>query len=275
MPRIADILIRVRDTLSDPSGDRWTDARLLRLVDEAQKDLAKRSLLLRTRIGISLLSDIATYEIADDCIHFLRFINEDGVPLTVFTHEQMDDLDSGWEIVTGAEVTHIIFDKLNPRRFKVYPIPSAVDDGDGEAFLTSDFGVVTVVDDDVVDDFGVTASITTSATLTATWNSDFGVLTDMSTIFQSMTVYYYKYPAEINAIDIVPSVLEIDAVYDKAIKNYVVGEALLDDKDTQDVTLGRSKKKEYREERKEASKDSSKDFNRAPQRATKYIGGFE
>ena len=52
MTRIANILTRVRDSLSDPSKDRWTDERLLRLIDEAQKDLAKKSLLLRTKIGV-------------------------------------------------------------------------------------------------------------------------------------------------------------------------------------------------------------------------------
>jgi len=275
MGRVADILTRVRDSLSDDAGDRWTDARLLRLIDEAQKDLAKKSLLLRSKIGVALLADINVYQLPDDTIHFLRFVNADGEEIPVVTHEEMDKLNFGWEIVTGTEIEYIVYDKLNPRMFKVYPIPSAADDGDGESFTTSDFGVVTLSEDDAVDDFGIATSITTSATLTATWNSDFGVLTDMSSVFQSIVVYYYRYSTLIDAIDIAPSVMEIDAIYDRAIKLYVVGEALLDDKDTQDVTLGRSRKKEYREDRDKASSDSSKDFNRATQRRTTYNSGFQ
>jgi len=273
--RIADILTRVRDSLSDSTGDRWTEARLLRLIDESQKDLAKKALLLRTKIGVSLLADINTYELPEETIHTIRFVNEDGEPITTMTHEQMDALDFGWETRTGSTIEYIVYDKVNPRQFKVYPIPTTADDGAGESFLATDFGVVTLVDDDGVDDFGVVTTITTSATLTATFSSDFGVLTDMSSIFQSITVYYYRYPTDIDAVDIAPSVLEIDEIYDRAIKNYVVGESWLDDKDTQDVTLGRSKKKEYRTERDDARKDSAKDFTRAPKRRTQYNDGFQ
>lgn len=276
MGRIADILERVRDSLSDPNGDRWTDARLLRLIDEAQRDLAKKSLLLREKIGVSLLADIAVYELPVDTIHFLRFVNSEGEEIVSKTHEQMDKLDPGWEIRTGSSVEYIVYDKLNPRQFKIYPIITASDDGAGETFLLSDYGVVTAIDDDTLSgDFGVSASITTSATLTATWSSIYGVMTDMSTIYQSIVVYYYRYPQTINAIDIAPSELEIDAIYDRAIKLYVIGEALLDDKDTQDVTLGRSRKKEYREDRDVAKKDSSKDFTRAPRRRSSYNNGFD
>ena len=42
MARIEEILVRVRDTLSDPNKERWSDERLLRLMDEAQKDVAKQ-----------------------------------------------------------------------------------------------------------------------------------------------------------------------------------------------------------------------------------------
>lgn len=275
MGRVADILERVRDSLSDSTGDRWSDARLLRLIDEAQKDLAKKSLLLREKIGVSLLADISVYELPTDTIHTQRFVNAEGEEIVCKTHEQMDKLDPGWEIRTGDEVEYIVYDKLNPRQFKIYPIITASDGGAGETFLTDDYGVVTAVDEDtVLDDYGVAASITTSATLTATWSSVYGVVTDESTIYQSIVVYYYRYPVEINAIDIAPSELEIDAIYDRALKLYVVGEALLDDKDTQDVTLGRSRKKEYREDRDTAKKDSSKDFTRAPRRRSSYNDGF-
>lgn len=271
MPRIADIITRVRDTLSDPAGDRWTDTRLLRLIDEAQKDICKKSLLLRERVGVAIIAGIATYQLSERTIHFLRFVDDEGSELEVISHEEMDKLDSDWEIREGPEIERIVYDKLNPRQFKVYPIPSAAFDGATETFILGDFGVVALVEGDVADDFGVVSSVTETSLLSATFTSLFGVTTGMSSTESSLIVYYYRYPRTlVTTLD----TLEVDSVYDRAIKNYVIAEAFLDDKDTQDVGLGRDKRQQYDQERLEAAKDSSLDFNRAARRKTKYTSGF-
>lgn len=269
--RIADIITRVRDTLSDPNADRWSDARLIRLVDEAQKDIAKKSLLLRERIGFSILAGINAYELSENTIHFMRFVNDKGEELEVITHEQMDKLDTDWEIRVGPKVERIVYDKLNPRQFKVYPIPSSAFDGATETFLIGDFGVVSIVEGDATSDFGVVGSVSNTALLTSSFTSPFGITTGMSSVEQALTVYYYRYP---NTVTQLTDQLEIDYVYDIAIKNYVIGEAFIDDKDTQDVGLGQDKRQQYHLERIEAAKDSSLDFNRASRRETKFTTGF-
>lgn len=271
--RIADILTKVRDSLSDSTGDRWSDDRLLRLIDEAQKDLCKKSLLLRDKVTKSLYAGVSTYEMPENAIHTLRFTDSDGNFIPVKTHEQMDILDPGWEVVTGETVKYIVYDKLKPRYFKVYPIPE-LDDGPADSFITSDYGVVATSEGDAVDDYGVVATISSTSLEPTSFDSDYGVLVGMTSEFQSLIIYYYRYSVDINAIDIAPSVLEIDHIYDKAIKHYVVSEALRDDKDTQDMTVSRDHKKDYTDEREDARVDSGKDFTRASRRETQYNNGF-
>ena len=58
MSRISSIIIRTRDTLADPEGDRWSDERLLRLIDEAQKDICRRAKLLRTKKNIPIINGV-------------------------------------------------------------------------------------------------------------------------------------------------------------------------------------------------------------------------
>jgi len=69
MGRIADILTRVRDSLSDPDADRWSDARLLRLIDEAQKDIATKNKLLRTTVNIQLFIDKNIYDLPSEAVN--------------------------------------------------------------------------------------------------------------------------------------------------------------------------------------------------------------
>ena len=46
MSRVAKILTRVRDSLADPDADRWSNARLIRLFNEAM-DVPRLSWLRR------------------------------------------------------------------------------------------------------------------------------------------------------------------------------------------------------------------------------------
>ena len=59
--RIADILTRARDSLADPNKERWSDDRLLRLLDEGQKHFAREAKLLKATSIINLFPDQATY----------------------------------------------------------------------------------------------------------------------------------------------------------------------------------------------------------------------
>lgn len=273
MGRIADILTRVRDSLADEDEERWTTARLLRLVDEAQKDIATKAKLLRTKTVVSIIGLQAEYQLPSDAFLLTRVVNSDGAPLPIVSHDYMDELDPSWETTTGSTIEYIVFDKQNPGWLKVYPIPLESDGG--EIFTATDYGVTATVEDDIVTpDYGVVADVSTNSTESKEFNSVYGVMTGMVSAIASLTVYYRHKPATINAIDISPSVLEIDDKWDKAIKHYVVGTALRDDQDTQNRAVGNDELMIYGGELGEAKSISAKNNAIQPPHQTTYNPGI-
>ena len=197
MARIEDILTRVRDTLADPNKERWTDERLMRLMDEAQKDVAKQSKILKGTYELAIQSGIATYTLPDDMWLLTRATYGDvEIPLvsydrqdervrklTLADRRQRDSSErtvndfnwnygSTWELDTGSDVQSLIYDQRNINEIRVYPIPDdSISDysypfenaGYVETTTTvpdSELGVLTGVEDpdSLADIYGVTTS---------------------------------------------------------------------------------------------------------------------
>lgn len=353
MSRIDDILLRVRDTLADPLGDRWPTDRLLRLVDEAQKDICRRAKLLRTKVDIPVYEGQATYTLPNNLLLLDRVLfNTKALPL--IDHVKMDEKDLGWETDIG-NVSAVIFDKQNRSTIKLYPIP-VVDTTAGEYefvpavwledieynldnygiitqgeigdVVDSDYGITSDIDslyyvyvppncscdnlmlieDDISSDFGLVSEILTlekdfvandsSYGVTVSidnyaidydfgvlatikdedfsyenFNSDFGILTSWTVSNSLLTIYYLKKP---NTITDVTDELEIDDIFDNAIKYYVTGKALRDDMDTQNRIVGNEELNFYTRELQEAITDDFLDFTRndGKQYYVSYKGGI-
>lgn len=352
MSRIDDILLRVRDTLADPLGDRWPTPRLLRLIDEAQKDICRAAKLLRTRVEISVYSNQATYKLPNDLL-LLDKVLYNNKPLPLIDHVKLDEKDPAWELTTG-ETQYCVYDKQNRGTIKLYPIPivdttageyefvpavwledieynldnygiitqgeigDVVDSDYGitsdidslyyvyvppncscdnlmliEDDISSDFGLVseiltlekdfvandssygvTVSIDDyaIANDFGVLATIKDEDFSYENFNTDFGILTSWTVSNSLLTVYYLKKP---NTIMDVTDELEIDDIFDSAIKYYVTGKALRDDMDTQNRVVGNEELNFYTRELQEALTDDFLDFarNDGKQYYVSYKGG--
>ena len=128
MNRIAKILKRVRYSLADLDGDRWSDDRLLALIDEVQIDIAVKNNLLRTKVNTAIVLDINEYKLPNNAVNITRIINNEGTRIRIRSHAQMDEIDPLWETTKGSIVEYIVFDKQDPGQFKVYPIPTVSDD---------------------------------------------------------------------------------------------------------------------------------------------------
>ena len=110
--RVADIITRARDTLADPKKERWSDDRLLRLLDEAQKDLARQTSLLKGYSSIRLEPFKATYAMPEDCWRLTRAHFAEQY-LQLFSHESLDKLDLAWYTKQGSTLQALVFDQRN------------------------------------------------------------------------------------------------------------------------------------------------------------------
>lgn len=351
MGRVEEIIVKARDTLADPNGDRWADERLIRLIDEAQKDVCRRAKLLRTRKDIAIYNGRATYTLPSDMLLLDRvLLNGDLLPFK--SHLEMDRSLSVWEDDTGMP-QYLVYDKQNRQEVKLYPIPAnlAADTytfsspgyfedtsyvldafgtitdaptGDSiagdygfttdvdyidylfnqdsgtcdpytflDAEIDSDYGIVSVWTTEIKDtgehdenygvvvgieglsqnsDYGVLVSLKQDGITVENFDKgDYGVTTDISETFDSLTVYYLKKPTSITSLG---DDIEIDDSFDSALKYYVVGKALRDDMDTQNRTVGNEELQFYDRELRQAIKDDVVDFTRSVQYKAKYQGAF-
>ena len=270
MSRISNILLRARDTLADPNGDRWSDDRLLRLLDEAQKDICRRAKLLRTSADVYIFANVATIDLPEDLLLLDRVLFKgDFVPLA--SHLEMDKISNNWETDTGTIVSKIIYDKQSRHKIKVYPI---LTDVDVETYInTSEYGFLTDISGLTNDsEYGVLTELTQGG-VTEIFNTPYGITTEIVEASTVLTVYYLKKPTEINSVTL--STLEIDDIFDSALKYFIVGKALRDDMDTQNRVVGNEELGFYDRELKEAIKDDSMDFTRAnTQYTVQYQGGI-
>lgn len=258
MSRIEDIIKDVRGTLADPEAKRWSPARLIQLVDAAQKDICRQAKILRKRVYINLQPGIAEYSLPDDAIRLERILYN-GKLVNIKTHAEMDKEVQDWEAKFSTEVKVVIYDKLNLKDIRVYPVPKVLD-----------------VDVPVSPLTGIVVS------LAGFYMQDIlGILTDLEIsedeIIHSevptenyLMIQYSRYPTTITKIT---DTLEISSLYDKAIQHYVAGRALKDDMDAQNRTAGNEELAMYERELNEAKIDNSYDTTQKPV-TTEYRGAF-
>ncbi len=171
--RIADILTRVRDSLADPNKERWSDDRLLRLLDEGQKHFAREARLLKSSTTLPIVQGQALYALPDTCWLITRVsLGGKAIPLQSF--DGLDETTPYWYTETGPAIKSAVFNRREPNTLRLYPILdgssseysySVANEGYVQPFeVTGDaFGVVVEIADtvsvDSSDAFGVIQSI--------------------------------------------------------------------------------------------------------------------
>lgn len=309
--RIVSILTRARDTLADPNKARWSDERLLRLLDEAQQDIAKQSKLLKGTYNLSLSVGVSTYSLPEDLWLIIRATFEDyEIPLK--SYDAMDEQakkavlsrvgSSGiertrgygtnlgdsyrrtnWEVTEGSSIEALIFDNRNMQEIRVYPIPdSSIAESEytfenaGVVEFAGDelLGVATSIDEYTQDSvFGVITSLYEPAITTEIFDSVFGVVTGASESAVVVRIQYIRMPTVLTTL---ASVLEIPSMFDVALKHYIVGHALRDDLDVQYRDMASESFALYERELEIARSTNRSDGTRsAVNHKTTYRGGFE
>lgn len=175
MNRIEKIILKARDTLADPRGERWSNERLLRLLDEAQKDLCRRAKVLRKSVEFIVFDNKAVYDMPEDFLLLDSALLND-TPLNLVGHQDLNTKVDKWETKRGR-VTSVVFDKQLRGKIRLYPIP----DYDNEnrftvvpSFNSYDYAKVR-------QPYGVVARISQGGEFT---DGVFGVTTNISSLFQ-------------------------------------------------------------------------------------------
>ena len=168
MNRVEKILLRVRDTLSDPYKEKWSDEQLIRLINEAQLDIVREAHLLKKKTLVPLIEGSNIVKLPDDFYILLRVIYKDcelevkdhlefellcrDSYQTVCSQANVENPQEHWEKHIGCEPKFLVFDLANPYETKIYPIPNCLN---GEAeYLFLSCSYAESLEDGVIDDFG-------------------------------------------------------------------------------------------------------------------------
>lgn len=288
--RIESIILRARDTLADPNAERYSDARLLRLLSEGQQDLVVKARLLRRRFDIlpevgvaeyTLPSDawlitrasfrgskirFATYDDMDNSIKYVSDYNSYSSASSCYGISIADD----WQTYSSISPYAIIYDRLDQGIVRLYPIPN--DDLFDTVFdFDEDLGTITEFAGFTVDvDLGGVSFLEEESS-TFEYDSLFGEVSFVAELPPAVTIQYFALASEVTSVN---DTLQISSMYDKALKYYITGNALRDDLDTQSRQMGAEELALYQGELTLAKASAAKNFTFSADRQTKYIGPF-
>lgn len=121
MSRVSDIISAARYSLADPDGDRWSDSRLLQLINDAQKTIAKRGRLLRSSITFDLELGKSEVNLPDDFQAFDTALYADKL-LNLIDTFTLDNNVSKWYDKIGTP-KYVVTDMNNKGVINLYPKP--------------------------------------------------------------------------------------------------------------------------------------------------------
>lgn len=234
--RVSKLLVDIRAELADPTEERWSNARLLTLLSQAQTEIALETRVLIARVTLPIVAGQREYVLDSNTELVLRAYSERG-DIEMLSHFEMDDYKATWESDTGPTVEKIVYDLLTPNRIILYPTPSLSTGADVYTFEAGEsnpyiggelLGVVTSIDNY---SFTSTQGVVTNLSqpgITESFDSPFGVVTSISESSGTLKIQYAKRPAELTSID---TPLELSDSFRKAMLHLVCSNALTADID--------------------------------------------
>ena len=133
----ANLLLRIEDTLQDTTNVRWSEAELLRYINDAQREvvnLRPEASADHANVQLSTGTEQAIPDVGLRLIKVVRNMSAAGGSATgkrtirIVDSEVLDTLEPDWHdpAVTGdaahtTVVKHYVFDEDDPRKYYVYP----------------------------------------------------------------------------------------------------------------------------------------------------------
>lgn len=211
-----DILKKARYTLSDTAKDRWSDERLLALLNDGIIDIAKNTTLFIETLFYIVVNDTYDITLYDKALKVLGAEYLD-LPLEFISWEEMNNRKRDWQQDKGTEVKSLVYDRQRNAQFRQYPIVENAINNNIE--FNASYGIVTDISySDIIPEV-------------VEGNGDIGAFPDDALI----KFYYIRRHAVI--VDINDTVL-IDELIEKPLVHYISGMALRDNQDAQNRSMG-------------------------------------
>ena len=243
-----DILTKARFSLSDTSKSRWSDIRLLGLLNEAVREIAKKTTIFVENTFVVLNDGTFTLDMKEVSTKIIRVEYLDN-PVEFITMDEMDrKFGKDWQQHKNSKVKALVYTNQVNSQLRIYPIvENAVNNN---ITYSSPFGVVTDI---------------SYSEILPVMSNHFG---DISGIPDDalLKVFYVRKHELITDIN---QVLNIDDLCEVPIIHFIVGRALRDNQDTQNRAMSLEELAMFENLLSEYDIEKSKNFVR-PSRTTRY-----
>ena len=133
----ANLISRIQDTLQDTTGVRWTEAELLRYINDAQREVVNfkpAAAADHSNVQLATGTEQSIPDVAMCLIKVVRNMSATGGSATgkkairLVDEDILNSIEPDWHDPTvtgdaahGSVIKHYIYDPDDPRRFYVYP----------------------------------------------------------------------------------------------------------------------------------------------------------
>jgi len=133
----ANLISRIQDTLQDTTGVRWTEAELLRYINDAQREVVNfkpAAAADHSNVQLATGTEQSIPDVAMCLIKVVRNMSATGSSATgkkairLVDEDILNSIEPNWHDPTvtgdaahGSVIKHYIYDPDDPRRFYVYP----------------------------------------------------------------------------------------------------------------------------------------------------------
>ncbi len=229
----------IRYKVGDIKKTKWTDGRIIELINEGLKDLASKVEVKKVETSLPILPYQRKLTIPDSSFINLLRVKVDRVPLKIVPFDKLDKI-LDWENKISDKITLAAYNKQNSGEITLYPLLDEAST-DYEALANSTGVVVDIpnVDRDYL--YGIITSLGTLPLITPTNVYDpstidtTGTLTGIQDTFVIADIIYSAVPDLVTTSTVN---LDLSDNYVTTIVYYVSGMLLLDDTRAESVNKG-------------------------------------
>jgi len=261
---VQDILTQCRYTLSDEDKDRWTDARLISLLNNCITELAKTTTVFVETLIWEVRNKLVDIDLTEYSTKILRaeYLDE---PLPFKTFQEMDEDNPEWQLEEGEEVKALVFNRQRNGLIKQYPIVTNAKNDHIE--YNQLFGVTTHISySDIIPT--VIVDNNPDEVYDQTQYNEGYAIGDISGIGDAGLIKFY-YVRKHEKVTSLTDELIIDDLIEQPLIHYVTGMALRDNQDTQNRQMASEELSYYTMFKEEYRLEKSKLFARV-RHTTRY-----
>ena len=232
---LASSLIQsVRYRVGDTSITKFTDIRIIELINEGLDDLARKISVNKGEITIPIGSYQREVKIPDDDFIKLLRVRCNNQQLKILSFDEIDKYEN-WESVVGTQLKAVIYNLSNPKILTLFPLLNEKAFVEQKALNKIQLGtIVDIPNTPPSSPLGAITEIEVDDSITIQ-TGDAGILSQIKDGFHSLYLRYVKrLPKVTSTLD----EIALDEMFKAPLVYYLAGMLLLDDTRGENINKG-------------------------------------